>query len=580
MNAEGLLNVYEQISEAPDAIARLRRFVLDLAVRGKLVEQDRGDEPASAQYDRIAVAKAQLNIKERKTMKKLVDPSLTEISFDLPSGWAEARFAELVRVVNGRAYKKPELLSEGTPVLRVGNLFTSDHWYYSNLELEEDKYCDKGDLIYAWSASFGPFIWEGPRVIYHYHIWKLPLFSEDDLSKRYIFLFLQQKTREIKDAGHGISMIHMTKEKMEQLVVPLPPLAEQHRIVAKVDELMGLCDRLEAARGAREEVRDKLTAASLARLTAPDAGNTNSSDQTTQASQAPGNTSAAPAFNTHARFALEAFPALTSRPDQIKTLRQTILNLAVRGKLVEQDPADEPAADLLDKIGATKGKQKAREAASDNLPFSVPDGWASASVRDSLQPDRDISYGVIKLGNEPKSGGIPTLRCSDVRPGYIETRTVRKVQEDIEAQYARTRLEGGEVLINIRGTLGGVAEVPKALAGYNIAREVAVIPVSQHILAQYIVYLMLSPFFWDHIQSNLRGIAYKGLNLGTLRTLPIPIPPLAEQHRIVAKVDALMALCDRLEAALITAETSRTRLLNALLHEALTPATPIPEAAE
>jgi len=167
-------------------------------------------------------------------------------------------------VVNGRAYKKPELLDEGTPVLRVGNLFTSDHWYYSTLQLDEDKYCDSGDLIYAWSASFGPFIWSGPRVIYHYHIWKLPLFSEADLDKQFLYLYLLQKTREIKNAGHGISMVHMTKEKMEQLVVPLPPLAEQRRIVARVEELMSLLDRLEATLKIRDTTRARLLEALLA----------------------------------------------------------------------------------------------------------------------------------------------------------------------------------------------------------------------------------------------------------------------------------------------------------------------------
>ena len=131
-----------------------------------------------------------------------------------PSGWEFVSLSELVTVLNGRAYKQNELLSTGTPVLRVGNLFTSDKWYYSDLELGDDKYCEAGDLIFAWSASFGPFIWTGERVIFHYHIWKLELHSDTDLDKNYLFKFLLQKTREIKEAGHGVSMLHMTKDSM------------------------------------------------------------------------------------------------------------------------------------------------------------------------------------------------------------------------------------------------------------------------------------------------------------------------------------------------------------------------------
>ncbi|MBW7862474.1 MAG: restriction endonuclease subunit S [Rhodocyclaceae bacterium] len=264
MNAEQLLAHFDYVAEAPDAVSRLRSFVLDLAVRGKLISQIPTDEPASELLKRISVARERAPKSRRNTQKKLADSSLTELQFPLPTGWSNTQLSELVRVVNGRAYKKPELLDEGTPVLRVGNLFTSDHWYYSTLELDEDKYCDSGDLIYAWSASFGPFIWSGPRVIYHYHIWKMPLFSESDLDKQFLYLYLLQKTREIKNAGHGISMVHMTKEKMEQLVVPLPPLAEQRRIVARVDELMSLLDRLEATIKIRDTTRTRLLEALLA----------------------------------------------------------------------------------------------------------------------------------------------------------------------------------------------------------------------------------------------------------------------------------------------------------------------------
>ncbi len=261
--ADRLLALYDRVADAEDAIPRLRRFVLELAVRGKLVEQDPSDEPAAELLKRIAGNAAQHPVRRGKQRDTSAANVLEEFPFDAPQGWTFAALGQLVRVLNGRAYKQQELLSSGTPVLRVGNLFTSNHWYYSDLELDDDKYCEAGDLIYAWSASFGPFIWDGPRSIFHYHIWKLPLVSETDLSKRYLFLFLQQKTREIKEAGHGISMVHMTKEKMEKLVVPLPPLAEQHRIVAKVDALMALCDQLEASLTTATTTRSRLLEALL-----------------------------------------------------------------------------------------------------------------------------------------------------------------------------------------------------------------------------------------------------------------------------------------------------------------------------
>jgi len=183
MNAARLLALYERIAEAPNAIGRLRRFVLDLAVRGKLVPQDAKDEPASELLTRIAREKAKLDRRERSKREPRTSIGTEDSEIELPKGWAIAPLSELVTVLNGRAYKQNELLSAGTPVLRVGNLFTSEKWYYSDLTLDEDKYCDRGDLIFSWSASFGPFIWSGDKVIYHYHIWKLLLHSEADLDK-------------------------------------------------------------------------------------------------------------------------------------------------------------------------------------------------------------------------------------------------------------------------------------------------------------------------------------------------------------------------------------------------------------
>ena len=116
----------------------------------------------------------------------------------LPEGWVKASVGEICRLINGRAYSKAELLSDGKyPLLRVGNLFTNPYWYYSDLELEPDKYCDKGDLLYAWSASFGSHIWQGPKVIYHYHIWKVE-HQEDLISRDFLRAFFQWDTEAIK----------------------------------------------------------------------------------------------------------------------------------------------------------------------------------------------------------------------------------------------------------------------------------------------------------------------------------------------------------------------------------------------
>ena len=130
---------------------------------------------------------------------------------------------EVSRFINGRAYKKPELLEQGKyPVLRVGNFFTNANWYYSDLELEDDKYCDNGDLLYAWSASFGPRIWEGGKVIYHYHIWKV-VPNADLILKKFLFYLLEWDTKALQgEHATGSTMMHVTKGAIESRLVPIP----------------------------------------------------------------------------------------------------------------------------------------------------------------------------------------------------------------------------------------------------------------------------------------------------------------------------------------------------------------------
>lgn len=162
--------------------------------------------------------------------ERYFEVKISQTEFDL------VNLADVCKVINGRAYKQEELLDKGKYlVLRVGNFFTNKSWYYSDLELPEDKYCDNGDLLYAWSASFGPKMWEGGKVIYHYHIWKM-VPDENVILKKYLYLVLEKETDRMKaENTNGSTMLHLTKEGIEKLKIPLPPLEIQQQIVAEIE---------------------------------------------------------------------------------------------------------------------------------------------------------------------------------------------------------------------------------------------------------------------------------------------------------------------------------------------------------
>ncbi len=176
--------------------------------------------------------------------------------------WPSVALGDCARLFNGRAYRAAELLEKGkVPVLRVGNLFTSNHWYYSDMDLEPQKYCEAGDLLYAWSASFGPYIWTGPKAIYHYHIWRI--IPGPELDKQYCYHLLQWITEAVRATGHGIAMMHVTKAGMEKWRIPLPPLAEQKRIAGILKEQLAAVQRARAAAEAQLEAAKALPAAYL-----------------------------------------------------------------------------------------------------------------------------------------------------------------------------------------------------------------------------------------------------------------------------------------------------------------------------
>lgn len=151
--------------------------------------------------------------------------------------WEVKQLKDVSTLLNGRAYKQHELLDKGKyKVLRVGNFFTNSTFFYSDLELDDDKYCEYGDLLFAWSASFGAFIWNGDKVIYHYHIWKV-LFDKDCLNIQYYRYLLNTMTSFFMNDVHGIGMVHLTKSGMEQYDLPIPPLSLQQSFAHKIEQI-------------------------------------------------------------------------------------------------------------------------------------------------------------------------------------------------------------------------------------------------------------------------------------------------------------------------------------------------------
>ena len=258
--------------ELPEA---LKKSILQEAIQGKLVPQNPKDEPAQKILERIAAYRnesslslpkgtSSTSLRGAKTTKQSKNPpsriyrengvwyeqigSATpkdisdEIPFEIPETWIWCRMGDIIEFVNGRAYKKEELLSKGKyKVLRVGNFFTNQSWYFSDLELPEDKYCYNGDLLYAWSASFGPQIWNGEKTIFHYHIWNLK-YNTQYLYREYLYYFFLYDKNQIGASTTGSTMVHVSMEHMIPRLIPIPPLSEQKRIVKKIEELYKVID--------------------------------------------------------------------------------------------------------------------------------------------------------------------------------------------------------------------------------------------------------------------------------------------------------------------------------------------------
>jgi type I restriction enzyme, S subunit len=557
MNAERLLAQFERISEAPDAIPRLRRFILDLAVRGKLVKQDPEDETAGDLLNRVSADisdyQQTFNIRTHKQKRDFS----TRLLFRLPTGWQWTRLSDVFRSITDGDHQAPPRTDEGVPFLVISDVRSGVINYNGSRSVPASYYegldCARrpaiGDLLYTLVGSFGipVVVREAQPFCVQRHIGILR--PSGLIPVEFLALLMDSMLvyKQVSEIATGIAQKTVPLGGLRSVLIPLPPLAEQHRIVAKVDELMALCDQLEAARQKREQGHERLVAATLQRLNQP--------------AEDPAS------FRQDASFALQVLPNLTATPAQIKQLRQTILNLAVRGKLVEQDPEDEPAEELKRRISAEKTPAGRRKKALTPIEESekyleIPLSWAWVRL---------LELGHTQTGTSPSSAN-PELFGDEIpfiKPGNLDGKQIFYYGPGLSLEgvkQSRLAPSNTVLMVCIGATLGKVNTTTRPVCFNQQINSLS--PVAGA-FTDYLALAFKSSGFQKLVWSKAGTGTLPIISKGKWEILPVPLPPLAEQHRIVAKVDELMALCDQLEQQLSQADQQRRRLLEAVLAEAL-----------
>ena len=510
MKLETFFEKFDQFADVPDAIPAMRELVLQLAVRGNLTERIGGES-----------SKAQLALADafRIRRAKREEPDAKDVPFPLPDNWGWVAVGDSMDMFNGRAFKPEEWSTEGTPIIRIQNL-NNEHAAFNRCKAELDPkiHVHDGDFLISWSGtpgtSFGAFIWNRGFAYLNQHIFRCEL-VKGVFEKAFLRLAINARLDEmISHAQGAVGLRHITKGKLESIRLPLPPLAEQKRIVAKVDELMALCDRLALQQQERETRHAALARASLARF----------ADAPTPANLP---------FLFHPSYAIP--PA---------DLRKSILTLAVQGKLVPQDPNDEPA-----------------ETDSEcEVPFDIPSNWQWKPLG---------RLGLCRTGKTPPTAD-PTnygLGFPFIGPGQITLSGRFKASEkSITAQglESSTEAKAGDILMVCIGGSIGKAAICREPIGFN--QQINAVRLQQDLL-EFVYLAVTADYFQEQVLANASGSATPIINKGKWEQIPIPLPPLAEQRRIVAKVDQLMALVDALETQLAASRAIAANLLSALVAE-------------
>lgn len=562
MSEKSLLARFDLVADNPENMPLLRHYIVDLAIRGKLLEKSALDISASEMLNRIE-AKAGSLVKQGKLKKQkpLAPISAEELPATYIAHCTFERLGNVASLQKGLTGIQRAMPGEFPLVVTAATRSSCDHYDF-----------DGAAAIVPMVSSTGHGHASLNRL--HYQEGKFALgtilcavfpIDEELISARFLFEYLTAfKDDLLVSKMNGTANVTLTVSKIAEVPVPIIAPAVQRR----VDELMALCDQLESAKNEREAQRDRLVAASLHRIgTVP----------ATEAEAATAAQSASP-LRQVARFHLHHLPRLTTRPEHIKQLRQTILNLAVRGRLVPQDPSDEPAVELLKRIKVEKARlmkeglipRSKASAGVAELTYSLPSNWLAIRFDDVCNLVTSGSRGWAEYYAD---SGPKFVRAQNIRFGCLRLDDLACVNPPAKSEGKRTQVTQGDILVVITGAgVTNPALMDRDIGEAYVSQHVALIKPTETALSRWLLLsLMAGPGGRDELVERAYGAGKPGLNLDNLRTLTTFLPPLAEQHRIVAKVDELMALCDQLETQLTTTQNDSRRLLEAVLHQALSP---------
>ncbi|THJ45962.1 restriction endonuclease subunit S [Aeromonas veronii] len=559
-------------------IKKLRELILELAVRGKLVPQDPSDEPASVLLERIAAEKARL-VKEKKIKKEKPLPAISEDEkpFELPKGWEWCRFEDIVDIQSGitKGRKLTNRVLTTVPYLSVANVQRGyvDVTGIKSVELpvdEVEKYqVLTGDLLITeggdWDKVGRTAIWadEMPYVAHQNHVFKARTFLQEQ-DESWLEMFLNGPSARDYFAGSSkqtTNLASINKTQLRGCLIAIPPKNEKSYIVAKVDELMTLCDQLEQYSESQLAAHQTLVETLLATLT--DSGDAEELSQNWAR------------LSTH-------FDTLFTTETSIDALKQTILQLAVMGKLVPQDPSDEPAIDLLNRLVSKRDEWLKKESKENSeamtmlrklkkltvptAPFELPKAWACAHL---IQ----LSQMLVDCHNKTApyvEVGIPIIRTTNIRERQFIDRDLKFVSKETYDYWSRRcPPEPGDIIFTREAPMGEALIIPAGETWCLGQRTMLIRPMHEFVSNKFLLLALTEPHLLERASEHAVGLTVKHLRVGDVENLSIPLPPLAEQHRIVAKVDELMALCDQLTSRLQTSQQTQLALAESLVEGAL-----------